>query len=390
MELQPFQKRTWAEIDLDAASHNYKIIREQLDHNTKLCCVVKANGYGHGAVQLSKLYEHLGADYLAVSNIEEALQIRKAGVNLPILILGYTDPHCAEQLAENNISQCVFSYEYGKSLSEYAVEKNVNVNIHIKMDTGMGRIGFKCEPESWERIVEVCKLPQLSGEGIFTHFAVADEGDKGKAYTEWQFSRFKSTIEYLERRGIIFRLKHCANSAGIFDYPEMHLDMVRAGIVLYGLQPSGVLNNPGNLHPVMTLKTIIDFIKDVQAGDCISYGGEFRAEHDMKVATIPVGYADGLWRSNYRNHMSIEVEGVYTNLLGRVCMDQCMIDVSGIPDASVNSIVTVYGDHGANSVNCIAEVNNTINYEIVCALGERVPRVYKEKGCTVEIADNLI
>ena len=390
MELQPFQKRTWAEIDLDAAIHNFNIIKERLMQGTKICCVVKANGYGHGAVQLSKLYEQLGADYLAVSNIEEGLQIRKAGVQLPILILGYTDPRCADQLAKNNISQCVFSYEYGKELSENAIRCCTNVKIHIKIDTGMGRIGFKCEQASWDKIVKVCNLMGLYCEGIFTHFAVADEGDNGRAYTESQFDKFMSSIEYLKSQGISFELRHCANSAGIFDYPNMHLDMVRAGIVLYGLQPSGVLHNPGELHPVMTLKTIIDYIKDVHAGDCISYGGEFQAEHDMKVATIPVGYADGLWRSNYRNHMSIEVEGVYTTLLGRVCMDQCMIDVSSIPDASINSVVTLYGKNGANSIDCITEDNNTINYEIVCALGERVPRVYKEKGYTVEIADNLI
>lgn len=390
MELQPFQKRTWAEINLDAAAHNFKIIKEQLKYNTKLCCVVKANGYGHGAIQLSRLYENLGADYLAVSNIEEGVQIRRVGITLPILILGYTDPNCAKVLADNNISQCVFSYEYGMKLSEYANNFNVSINIHIKMDTGMGRIGFKCDQESWNSIVEVCNLPNLKHEGIFTHFAVADEGDNGKAYTERQFRKFKDTIDFLTERGISFQLRHCANSAGIFDYPEMHLDMVRAGIVLYGLQPSGVLHNPGDLHPVMTLKTIIDHIKDVHSGDCISYGCEFQADHDMKVATIPIGYADGLWRSNYRNHISIEVEGVYTTLLGRVCMDQCMIDISDIPSAHINSIVTVYSDHGDNTVDHIAEENQTINYEIVCALGERVPRVYKKNGCTVEISDKLI
>ena len=170
----------------------------------------------------------------------------------------------------------------------------------------------------------------------------------------------------------------------------MHLDMVRAGIVLYGLQPSGVLHNPGDLHPVLTLNTIIDYVKDVHAGDCMSYGRELKVDHDMKVATSPIGYADCLWRSNFRNHIAIEVEGVYTQLLGRVCMDQCMIDISNIPSAKIDSIVTVYGNHGLNSVNYIAEDNNTINYEIVCALGERVPRVYKKDGCTVEIVDNLV
>lgn len=390
MELQPFQKRTWAEINLDAAVHNYNIIREKVNNDTKLCCVVKANGYGHGAVQLSRLYEQLGADYLAVSNIEEGLQIRKAGIALPILILGYTDPRCAKQLSDNNISQCVFSYEYGRKLSEYAVNFDVAVNIHIKMDTGMGRIGFKCNQESWDSIIEVCNLPNLKHEGIFTHFAVADEGDNGKDYTEEQFRKFNDTIDYLVAQGVSFQIRHCANSAGIFDYPEMHLDMVRAGIVLYGLQPSDVLHNPGDLHPVMTLKTIIDHIKEVQSGDCISYGRDFKAEHKMKVATIPIGYADGLWRSNFRNHMIFEVEGCCAPLIGRVCMDQCMIDITDIPTAAIDSIVTIYGENGKNTVDQVAKANETINYEIVCALGERVPRIYKRNANTVEIVDNLI
>lgn len=390
MELQPFQKRTWAEINLDAAVHNFNIIREKVNNGTKLCCVVKANGYGHGAVQLSRLYEQLGADYLAVSNIEEGLQIRKAGIELPILILGYTDPRCAKQLSDNNISQCVFSYEYGKKLSEYAVKFDVEVNIHIKMDTGMGRIGFKCNHESWNSIIKICNLPNLKHEGIFTHFAVADEGDNGKEYTEEQFRKFNETIDFLVARGVSFQIRHCANSAGIFDYPEMHLDMVRAGIVLYGLQPSGALHNPGDLHPVMTLKTIIDHIKEVQFGDCISYGRDFKAEHTMKVATIPIGYADGLWRSNFRNHMTFEVEGCCASLIGRVCMDQCMIDITDIPTAAIDSIVTIYGENGKNTVDQVAKANETINYEIVCALGERVPRIYKRNANTVEIVDNLI
>ena len=296
LKLQPFQKRTWANIDLDAAEHNYHLIRDRLNPRTKLCCVVKANGYGHGAVILSKLYEELGADYLAVSNIEEAIQLRKENISLPILILGYTDPRCAFQLADQKITQCVFSYDYGKSLSENAEEQNVNVKIHIKIDSGMGRIGFRCLEDDLEKALEVCNLPNLKVEGIFTHFASADEGDSGKEYTIAQFYKFMNAISYLENNGIRFEIRHCANSAGIFDYPEMILDMVRAGIVLYGLQPSDILINPGNLLPVLTLQTIVDHIKTVHPGDCISYGRDFKAEKDLKVATIPIGYADGLWR----------------------------------------------------------------------------------------------
>jgi len=390
MKLQPFQKRTWANIDLDAAEHNYHVIREQLKTETKLCCVVKANGYGHGAVQLSKLYESLGADYLAVSNIEEAFQLRSAEVLLPILNLGYTDPRCASQLADQKITQCVFSYEYGKALSENAVEQGVEVVIHLKIDSGMGRIGFQCVESELEQASAVCSLPGIKVEGIFTHFASADEGDGGREYTLRQFKKFMNSISFLKGKGIAFDICHCANSAGIFDYPEMHLDMVRAGVVLYGMQPSTDLKKPGKLIPVLTLKTIIDHIKTAHAGDCISYGREFVADRDIRVATIPIGYADGLWRSNFHNHMVVEVEGKLAPIIGRVCMDQCMIDVTDIPGAVVNSKVTVYGVSSSTSVDHIAKANGTINYEIVCALGERVPRVYKKGGQTVAIIDSIV
>lgn len=390
MDLQPFQMRTWADIDLDVAAYNFRIIRERIGLETKLCCVVKANGYGHGAIQLSKLYEILGADYLAVSNIEEALQLRNASVGLPILILGYTDPRCASELSNNNISQCVFSYEYGNALSENAVKQNVTVKVHIKLDTGMGRIGFMCEPSELDKAIRVCKMTRLIYEGVFTHFASADEGDGGKEYTLGQFNRFMDSIRYLEVNGISFGIRHCANSAGIFDYPEMHLDMVRAGIVLYGFQPSNSIHNPGELHPILELKTIINHIKTVHAGDCISYGREFKVYQDMRVATIPIGYADGLWRSNFQNQMVVEVEGELAPIIGRICMDQCMIDVSSISGASVGSKVIVYGRSRDISVDHVAVANHTINYEIVCALGERVPRVYKKGGQTVAIVDNIV
>lgn len=390
MKLKPFQKRTWAEIDLDAVDHNLHEIRKRLNQKTKLCCVVKANGYGHGAVQLSKVYEKLGADYLAVSNIEEALQLRKAEIRLPILILGYTDPHCAVDLARNNITQCVFSYDYGMALAKNASCDSVTVKIHIKIDTGMGRIGFQCNRAELDKVIQICTQSVFETEGIFTHFASADEGDSGNKYTHSQFNKFMDAISYLASRGISFPIRHCANSAGIFDYPEMHLDMVRAGIVLYGLQPSDALLNPGNLIPVLNLTTIIDYVKIVQAGDCISYGREFKADREMRVATIPIGYADGLWRSNYKNNMAVEIEGKLAPIIGRVCMDQCMIDVTEIPEADINSSVTIYGKYGEISVDHIANVNNTINYEIVCAIGERVPRVYKKNDQIVAVVDNIV
>lgn len=352
--------------------------------------MVKANGYGHGAVQLSKLYEKLGADYLAVSNIEEALQLRNNNITLPILILGYTDPRCAAKLSEHNITQCVFSYDYGKELSRNAIEQGVTVRIHIKLDTGMGRIGFQCTYDELNLAEKVCRIQGLVHEGIFTHFASADEGNAGRDYTLSQFNKFMAAIKQLEANGIRFSICHCANSAAIFDYPEIYLDMVRAGVVLYGLQPSETLQNPGELVPVMTLKTIIDHIKTIHIDDCVSYGREFEASHDMKIATIPIGYADGLWRSNFKKRTVVEIEGKLATIIGRVCMDQCMVDVSHIPEAKVNSKVIVYGTYGDISVDHIAKANETISYEIVCAVGERVPRVYKENNKIVAVVDSVV
>ncbi len=219
---------------------------------------------------------------------------------------------------------------------------------------------------------------------------MADEGENGKEYTRCQFNKFMTAIEYLRVKGITFSIRHCANSAAIFDYPEMHLDMVRAGIVLYGLQPSVALRSPGELCPVMKLKTIIDHVKTVHSGERISYGGEYKAGQDVRVATIPIGYADGLWRSNFKNHMMVETEGKLAPIIGRVCMDQCMIDISNIPEAKFNSEVTVYGSNGDISVDRIARANETINYEIVCAVGQRVPRVYKENNQIVAVIGNIV
>lgn len=390
MNIQPSQRRTWAEIDISAASLNFKAIKSRLKPTAKLCCVVKANAYGHGAAVLARLYEKEGADFLAVSNIEEAMQIRNVKVNLPILILGHTDPECAKMLAENNISQCVFSEEYAKSLSEHALKANTQVKIHIKIDTGMGRIGFQCRGNNneLESALRTCMLPSLITEGIFTHFASADEGEYGKAFTESQFKSFLHAVDFLESRGVRFEIRHCANSAAIFDYPEMHLDMVRAGIVLFGAQPSKAVTGGIRLYPVLKLKTIVDHIKTIHTGDTVSYGRKYISDGDRVIATVPIGYADGLWRSNGENGTVMSVCGHYAPIVGRVCMDQCMLDITGIDGVKTGTPVTVYGE-GECSVDRIAENNSTINYEIFCALGERVPRVYIENGGIVYIQDNV-
>lgn len=379
MQSNALQKRTWAEIDVKALTQNFKAVR-QMAGASKLCCVVKANAYGHGAIFVARLYQRLGADFLAVSNPEEAMELRQAGVSLPILILGYTDPALAELLSLQNISQCVFSESYGAALSQSASRAGVKVKIHIKLDTGMGRIGFLCRGDGNDELdaaARVCRMSGLVSEGIFTHFCSADEGEAGRACTEQQFARFQAAVSSLERDGIRFSLRHAANSAALLSYPHMRLDMVRAGLVLYGLSPSSCEKESTELRQALTLKTIVDHIKTLSAGESVSYGRVFTAQREMRVATVPIGYADGLWRSTSANGGCVEIAGKPARILGRICMDQCVIDVSDIDGVEVGSVATVYGHSRYNSIPAIAAANQTIPYELLCAVGQRVPRVYE-------------
>ena len=330
MNIKDYQKRVWAEIDLNAVETNYNLIKKHKKNDVQVCCVIKANAYGHGAVEMAKFYSKLGVKYFAVSNIEEALQLREEGIDAEILVLGYTIPKCAKILANNNVIQCVYSLEYAKLLSEQAQKDNVNVITHIKIDTGMGRIGFRClnkEDNELDQALCVCKLKNLSIEGIFTHFAVSDEGKKGKAYTNKQIENFKYAAQWLENEGIKFKIKHCSNSGAICDYSHVNMDMVRAGIILYGLQPSFDLLNSFQLKPVMTLKTVVSHVKKINVGDSVNYGRAFVAEKEMTVATLPIGYADGFWRSNAKC-VKLTIKGNKVDIIGRVCMDQLVVDVS--------------------------------------------------------------
>lgn len=371
----PVRRRTWAEISISNVIYNYKMLKSKLSAQTKVCCVVKANAYGHGAVELSREYEKLGADFLAVSNIEEALALREGGIGLPILILGYTDPRCAELLKNNNIQQCVFSMEYASALNHYAKSAGVKVDVHIKLDTGMGRLGFLCENQMLDDIVKINHMDFLSIEGIFTHFASADEGKEGEEYTRLQAIKFKDAIEYLEKKGVLFKIKHCANSATAIDYPEMQMDMVRLGIVLYGCQ-SDKITRKIDLRPVMSLKTVISYIKWLPENFSLSYGREYFTKTRTRVATIPIGYADGLWRSNYRNNLKVVAGSHSVPIIGRVCMDQCMLDITGCDDVQIGDEVTVFGLQKGHTVEDIAKINSTISYEILCDVGARVPRIY--------------
>ena len=379
-------KRTWAEISLNAIEHNYNVIRNKVADDTKVCCVIKADGYGHGAVELSQIYEKLGADFFAVSNIDEGIEIRKSGSKLPIVILGYTPVSEAKNLAEYDISQAVFSLEYAKELSEKCVEEDCICKMHIKVDSGMSRIGLMCQEfprdeYSIEEICEACCLPNLEVEGLFTHFCVSDEDAEGREFTNKQYENFIHVRDSLKKRGVDISVVHCSNSGAIEDYPETCCDMVRAGIILYGLAPSSKLADRLDLVPAMTLKTVVAFVKEVQKGATISYGRTFTADRKMKIATVPIGYADGFIRQNAKDGYMM-VNGKKAKIVGRICMDQTMLDVTDIEDVKTGDEVVVFGtgENGEPTADSLAENTGTINYETVCLVGKRVPRIYIKDG----------
>lgn len=388
-----YLRRTWAEINLNAVEHNYRVIREKLDGGCKLMCVIKADGYGHGSVVLAKEYERLGADWFAVSNIEEAIQLRQNGITVPILILGYTPASMADKLNEFNITQAVLTKNYACELSDYSKKYGVNTNVHVKLDTGMTRIGLMYQnPErdacTIDEIEEIYRLENLNVNGMFSHFAVADDGEDGEEYTEKQLACFNSAIKLLKQRGIVFENYHIANSGGIIDYKCAHFNMVRAGIILYGLLPSCKLKHEADLINVMELKSVISQIKTVEPDTTISYGRTYTTDKPTKIATVPIGYADGYIRS-FGKKAEMIVNGKRAKVVGRICMDQLMLDVSHIDGIKVGDIITVFGnDHGAKlSVDEIASWSDTINYEVICLVGKRVPRLYYKDGKIVDIMD---
>ena len=381
-----FLKRTWADINMDAIDHNFRAIRNALKPGVKMCCVVKADAYGHGAPMVAREYQRLGADWFAVSNLEEAIQLRRCAITRPILILGYTPPQNAEELSELNISQTVLSLDYARQLSRYAQEANVTVNIHLKVDTGMSRIGFLYQnPErdgaSLDEMETAARLPGLAPEGIFTHFAVSDDGDPGENFTLAQYDCFRKAVEAMEARGLHFAVRHCANSGAVLDYPELQLDMVRPGIILYGMEPSESIRHPLDLQPAMELKTVISQKKEIPAGATVSYGRTFTASQGTVVATVPIGYADGYPR-HFSGKAQMLVWGKRAPIIGRVCMDQLMLDVTDIPGVEEGDVVTVFGRDGEAflPVDELAALNDTIHYEMVCLVGKRVPRIYWKHG----------
>ena len=377
-------KRTWAEIDLDALAHNYITLRKRIGDDVKFLGVVKADAYGHGSVQVSRLLEELGADYLAVSSIDEAVELRHNGINMPILILGHTPKEEVSELIKNNITQAVTCKAKALEYSEEAVKCNGTLKIHIKVDTGMSRLGYLCDDNYFdngvEGICEGCSLPGLEPEGIFTHFAVSDEsGDDCKAYTMHQFKLFTSVIDAVEKKlGKKFSIRHCANTGAVARYPETWLDMVRPGLLLYGY---GEFAKELDLRPVMTLKTTVSTIKTYPAGTAISYGGIYKTDKKTRMGVVPYGYADGFFRCLSNRYELMTDEGPAPQR-GKICMDMCMIDLTDKMSIDVGSEIEIFGKK--NPIERMAELAGTIPYELTCAVSKRVPRVYIKSGEVIE------
>ena len=372
--------RTWAEIDLDSVKYNYLAQRSVYDGKAKVCCVVKSNAYGHGAVRMSKLFEELGADFFAVATMWEALELREAGITSPILVLGYTPPESAKILAENRISQCLLSYEYAEKLAQIATREGVRIPVHFKIDTGMGRLGFvfrHSSDESLPELLKACSFDCFIHEGIFTHFPVSDYLGDSLNFTKQQYDRFCDLLNLLEKNGYTFDVRHCSNSAAALYDHQYALDMVRVGLLFFGALPSDERVSEFIPKQTMTLKTVIANLKTVKKGDSVGYGREFYAQKDMKIATVPIGYADGFLRTNSPNGLKLSVGGHACPIVGRVCMDQSMIDVSEVEDVKLGDEVIVFGNGGCNSLFDFAKKNGTIPNEILCLVGARVPRVYK-------------
>ncbi len=377
-------RRTWAEINLDAIAYNYKEIRKKIGSDVKFLGVVKADAYGHGSIQVSKLLQELGADYLAVSSADEALELRVNGITMPILILGHTPKEQVPRLIEYNITQAITCKAKADEYSAEAVKCSGTLKVHIKVDTGMSRLGYLCDNNNFDTavngITEACNMPGLEAEGIFTHFAVADEfGENCDDYTAHQFELFTKVIKAVEERlGRKFAIRHCANTGAVARFPETYLEMVRPGLLLYGY---GEFAKEMGLKPAMTLKTTVSTIKIYPKGTAISYGGIYVTDKTTRIGVLPYGYADGFFRS-LSNKCSLYTKEGPAKLRGKICMDMCMIDITDMPTVDVGSEVEIFGEK--NSIDDLAKIAETIPYELTCAVSKRVPRVYYREGKVIE------
>ena len=382
-------RRVHADIDLDAVLFNFEQMNKNIPESTKIIAVVKTDAYGHGAVPIATFIEP--CEYLwgfATATVDEAVELRKAGIEKPILILGYTFPECYTHIVKYDIHQTVFAYEMADALSKEAVRQNKKAYVHVKLDTGMGRIGYQNAKEAVEDAIKIKELPMLEMEGVFTHFANADTDNQ--EFTFKQIEKFEEMVCAMENAGVTFKMKHCSNSAGIIELNDKQFDLVRAGIISFGLWPSGdVRKDVVELKPILSLISHVVHVKEVEAGTPISYGCTWVAQEKRKIATVPIGYGDGYPRS-LSNKGYVLIKGYKVPIVGRVCMDQMMVDVTEIPDdISIGDRVILIGQDGDHVITAeeLGDLSGRFNYELVCDLGNRIPRLYFKDGKIKEIQD---
>lgn len=383
-------KRTWADVNLDALAHNYRTIKSHIPAGTRYLGVMKGDAYGHGSVPLSHALVELGADYLAVSNLEEAVQIRRGGIRAPILILGYTPPMYAENMIYLDLTQEVHSLEYAQQLNDALDGTNFILNVHLKLDTGMTRIGFTAygDEQALEDMAEAAHMPHLQVEGAFMHFCVADSlKPENRAFTRLQYERFELALDFLSARGIRPEICHCCNSGGTMLYPEYAMDMVRPGILTYGVLPDPELTGILDLKPLLSLYTTVSQIREFPAGTDVGYGRTYTTPSNRRLAVLSVGYADGLQRS-LSGRMQFLLRGKLVPVVGRICMDMCMVDITDVPDAQVGDEVTIIG--ASRPCDVWAEQLGTISYEVLCGINKRIPRIYLQNGKPSEILQYIV
>lgn len=385
---EPGYNRIYARINMDNLRYNIEKMKSMVKPDMKVLAVVKADAYGHGAVGVSQRIRDI-VDYFGVATIDEAVELRNAGITEPILIIGYTDSDDFEKLVEHNITQAVYDVKECEKLSSVAVSAGTKIKVHLKVDSGMGRIGFLANESGVEEALKLKCMEGLDIEGIFTHYAKADELDK--SYSRGQKEKFLNFIKGMEAGGVTFAIKHIDNSAGTMEMDDDEFDMVRLGIVSYGLYPSEEVDKSVEIRPVMSLVSHVSHVKTVEAGTSISYGGTYITDTTRRIATVTVGYADGYPRAQ-SNLGRVIVRGQYAPIVGRVCMDQMMIDVTDIPDVSVKDEVILIGgtDDKYISVEEVAQYANSFNYELVCHIGRRVPHVYNEDGADTVCVNYLV
>ncbi|WP_338421078.1 alanine racemase [Mesobacillus harenae] len=384
-------RETWAEVSLDAIYHNASIFKNSIAPKCKLMAVIKADGYGHGSVEAGETALEAGADYLGVAFLDEAIVLRKNGISASILVLGYTSPDAVQEAIQHDITLAVYTEEAITAIHSSAAKLDKKAKVHLKVDTGMGRIGVITKEDALSLAQQADRSEHIELEGIFTHFSSADEEET--APTIEQFEKFKAIFNYINQHQISIPIKHCCNSAGSMRFPEMHLDMVRVGISLYGLNPSEVVRSEAfPLKQALSFKTKVTMVKKVQQGDTLSYGRTFKADRETLIATIPVGYADGLSRQ-LSNRGSALVHNRRVQIVGRVCMDQTMLDVSNLEGVQIGDEVVLFGraeDDAFISIDEVAELMGTINYEVVCLVMKRVPRVYVRNEKAVNFKNMLL